>query len=348
MTWLVYGAYGYTGRLVAEAAVRRGQRPVLAGRDPGRLAAVARSLGLDHRVVDLSGPDALASALTGVDVVAHCAGPFSATARPMVDACLAAGAHYLDITGEIDVLEAVLDRGAEAEAAGIALLPGSGFDVVPSDCLAARVAAALPGAVTLELAFRAGGGVSPGTAKSAMESLGAAARARVGGRITEVPADRRRRVVPFPDGEVAATAVSWGDVATASRSTGIGDVVVYTVLPPAVSLVAAAAAALGPRTESARAQRLLKQAAGRLPGPSRRARHRSEAWLWAQVTDAAGTTVSGTMRTPNPYDLTAEAVVAVVARLEAGAVAPGAHTPSQAHGADFAAGLDGVRVDPVG
>lgn len=348
MAWLVYGAYGYTGRLVAEAALRRGERPVLAGRDAGRLAAVARELGLEHRAFDLGDVGAVVAALGGVEVVAHCAGPFSATAAPMVDACVAAGVHYLDITGEIDVLEAVLHRGAEAEAAGVALLPGSGFDVVPSDCLAATVAGALPGADRLELAFRIGGGISPGTAKTAMESLGAMSRARVGGRLGEVPADRRQRTVPFPDGPATATAVSWGDVATAFWSTGVGDVVVYTVLPPAASLVAATAALLGPKALGGRTQELLKSAAGRLKGPSRRTRARSGAQLWAQATGPDGTTRSATMRTPNPYDLTADAVVTVVGRLLAGRVRPGAHTPAQAHGADFAAGLAGVSCSPVG
>src|SRR5580658_4360503 len=172
MTWMIYGAYGYTGRLVAALATERGELPVLAGRDKRRLRDLGELFELEHRAFDLSDPAAVRRGLEGIDAVAHCAGPFSSTSSPMVDACLDTSTHYLDITGEIDVFETVLARGDEARAAGIALLPGSGFDVVPSDCLAAMLARALPEANRLELAIKMGGGISPGTAKTAMESLG--------------------------------------------------------------------------------------------------------------------------------------------------------------------------------
>jgi len=349
MTWLLYGAYGYTGQLVAEVAAARGERPVLAGRDPARLAAMATGFGWEHRAFDLADPAAAAAALSGFDAVAHCAGPFSATAAPMVDACLEAGTHYLDITGEIDVFEAVLARHADAVAAGVALLPGSGFDVVPSDCLAATLARARPDAIRLDLAFKMGGGLSPGTAKTAVEALGLTARARVGGAIVAVPAERRHRPVPFADGTATATAVSWGDVSTAFHSTGIPDITVYTVLPPGVSAIAAVAAAAGTSNVGrAPIQAALRRVVSRLPGPSPRARAKSVGQLWGSATDADGRAVTGTLTTPNGYALTADAVVRIAGRLAAGAVPPGAHTPSAAFGPDFAAELDGVTVGPVG
>ncbi len=207
--------------------------------------------------------------------MAHCAGPFSATAAPMVDACLATGTHYLDITGEIDVFESVLAHDGEAHDKGVALLPGSGFDVVPSDCLAALLARALPGAVRLELAIRAGSSVSPGTAKTAMESLGTAGRARVDGVIGEVPSDRRRRTVDFADGRATTHAIAWGDVSTAYHSTGIGDIVVYAALPPAVTPLVALAQVAGPAARDRVVQGALKRLAGRLPGPTAEARERT-------------------------------------------------------------------------
>ncbi|HYG63173.1 MAG TPA: saccharopine dehydrogenase NADP-binding domain-containing protein, partial [Thermoanaerobaculia bacterium] len=151
--WMIYGVTGYTGELAAREAVRRGQRPVLAGRDPEKVGAIARELGLESRAFSLDDPQALAAGLAGLSAVLHCAGPFVRTSAPMVHACLAAGVHYLDITGEIPVFEEVLSRGEEARRANVALLPGVGFDVVPSDCLAARLAAALPDATDLTLAF---------------------------------------------------------------------------------------------------------------------------------------------------------------------------------------------------
>jgi len=348
MTWMIYGAYGYTGRLVAALAAERGDLPVLAGRDEGRLRVLGERFELEHRTFDLSDPAAARAGLEGIDVVAHCAGPFSATARPMVDACLATGTHYLDITGEIDVFEDILGRDEEARRQGVVLLPGAGFDVVPSDCLAALLARALPGAVRLELAIRANGGVSPGTAKTAMESLGTAGRARVGGVIGPVPADRRRRTVDFADGRATAHAIAWGDVSTAYHSTGIGDVVVYAALPAAVTPMVALAQAAGPATRNRFVQATLKRVVGRLPGPSAEARAKNQGQLWGEVSDAGGRTVSGRVTTLDPYDLTADAVVRIVHRVSSGSVAPGAYTPSKALGPDFVRELDGAKVFDIG
>jgi len=347
-SWMIYGAYGYTGRLIAALAAERGALPVIAGRDEGRLRAIGERFELEHRAVDLSDPKALRGALEGIDVVAHCAGPFSATARPMVDACLDSGTHYLDITGEIDVFEAVLARHDEARAAGVVLLPGAGFDVVPSDCLVAMLARALPGAVRLELAIRATGGVSPGTARTAVESLGSAGRARIGGVIGPVPADRRRRDVEFADGRAVAHAIGWGDVSTAYHSTGIPDIVVYAALPAAVAPLAALAQLAGPAARSRPVQGLLKRVVGRLPGPSAATRAKTQGQLWGEATDADGRSVSATITTLDPYDLTADSVVRIAERLAAGAVAPGALTPSKALGADFVRELDGAKVHDPG
>jgi saccharopine dehydrogenase (NAD+, L-lysine-forming) len=348
MSWMVYGAYGYTGRLVAALAAERGELPVIAGRDESRLRAISERFELEHRTVDLSDAAGLRRALEGVDVVAHCAGPFSATSRPMVDACLDTRTHYLDITGEIDVFEAVLSRVDEARARDVVLLPGAGFDVVPSDCLAAMLAKALPGAVRLELAIRATSGVSPGTAKTAMESLGTAGRARVGGVIGPIPPDRRRRTVEFADGRAVAHAIAWGDVSTAYHSTGIGDIVVYAALPAAVGAITGVAQMAGPAARSGLVQGALKRLVSRLPGPSAKARSEGIGQLWGQVTDRNGKRLQGTITTLNGYDLTADSVVRIAQMLAAGKVEPGALTPSQAFGADFVRELDGSQVHGIG
>jgi saccharopine dehydrogenase (NAD+, L-lysine-forming) len=348
MTWMIYGAYGYTGRLVAALATERGELPVLAGRDKRRLRDLGELFQLEHRVFDLSDPVATRRGLDGIDAVAHCAGPFSATAAPMVDACLAGHTHYLDITGEIDVFEAVLARHDEARDAGISLLPGSGFDVVPSDCLAAMLAAALPEAVRLELAIKMGGGVSPGTAKTAMESLGTAGRARIDGVIGPIPADRRRRQVTFADGKATVFAIAWGDVSTAYHSTGIGDIVVYAALPAAVGAITGVAQLAGPAARSGLVQGMLKRLVSRLPGPSAKARSEGIGQLWGQVTDRNGKRLQGTITTLNGYDLTADSVVRIAQLASAGKVEPGALTPSQAFGADFVRELDGSEVHGIG
>ena len=197
--WMIYGANGYTGRLVAAEARRLGLRPVLAGRRAGPIEAMAAELGVPARIFDLGDARSAATALADMAVVAHCAGPFAATSAPMIDACLASRTHYLDITGEIDVFLAAQRRHADAQAAGIVICPGVGFDVIPTDCLAAVLKAALPDATHLVLAFDARTHVSPGTARTMAELLparparrpGAAERGDRGGAARASPAVRR-------------------------------------------------------------------------------------------------------------------------------------------------------------
>ncbi len=347
MTWLIYGANGYTGRLVAELAVQREHRPVLAGRDERALAELGARLGLEHRAFPLSDSAGLRAGLTGIDAVAHCAGPFSATSKAMVDACLATGAHYLDITGEIEVLEAVLARDGEARDAGVVLLPGSGFDVIPTDCLAAMVVERLPEASALDIAFRAGGGLSPGTARTAVEGMGTGGRARVDGRIVSVPAGWRRRTADFASGPVTVTSIPWGDVSTAFHSTGVPDIVTYTYLPGAGS-TSLLQRLTQPLARIPAVRRVLGAAASRrVTGPDEERRSRSTYQVFVEARSTSGRTVTGSMTTPNGYSLTADSVLRVVERVLAGSVPAGAHTPSKAHGAEFVLDLDGVTLHGI-
>ena len=170
--WFLYGANGYTARCIAEECARKGMRPLLAGRNASAMAELAAPFGFERRVFGLDNATELRSNIRGAKLVLNCAGPFSATAQPMMEACLAEGVHYLDITGEIDVIEAAAGLDGRAKAAGVILLPAVGFDVVPSDCLAKSLSQKLPDANHLELAFAAGGSLSPGTAKTALEGAG--------------------------------------------------------------------------------------------------------------------------------------------------------------------------------
>jgi short subunit dehydrogenase-like uncharacterized protein len=340
MTWILYGANGYTGELIAELAVRRGQRPVLAGRSEAKVVPLAERLGLEHRVFELGD----AAALDGVDLVVHCAGPFSATSRPMVDACLASGAHYVDITGEVDVFEAVAVRDGEAKAAGVVLLPGAGFDVVPTDCVAAMLKAALPSATHLDLAFAAGGGTSPGTTKTSVEGSASGGRARVDGELRSVRIGHRRRSAAFRSGPLDVGSIPWGDLSTAYRSTGIPNITTFTVLP---GLTGHLQALFAPLLRTSLVQGLGKAVAQRMAGPDAAARDRSRSEIWGEASDAEGHTVSVALTGPNGYDLTADAVVRAVERILAGGVPAGAHTPSSAFGADFVRELDGVVVDAL-
>ncbi|MFY9824765.1 MAG: saccharopine dehydrogenase NADP-binding domain-containing protein [Thermoanaerobaculia bacterium] len=343
---MIYGANGYTGELAAREAVRKGQAPILSGRKAEAIGALARELGLPSRVFSLDDMQATAAALQGVQAVLHCAGPFLHTSAPMVKACLASGAHYLDITGELAVFESVLARGDEARQAGVALLPGVGFDVVPSDCLAARLAAALPDATELALAFDSvGGSVSRGTMKTMIESLPGAGAVRRNGEIVPVPVAFDVREIDFGPrgGKRWAMTIPWGDVSTAYHSTGIPNIRVYSGTPPAQIRRMKRLAPLLPLAGWGPVKRLaLRWVEKRVTGPSEQVRETARIHLWGEVRNAAGRSVTATLETPEGYRFTASSAVASVERLLQGTVPPGAWTPSRAFGADFVTGLPGV------
>jgi len=346
MDWMIYGANGYTGKLIVGEAVRRGLRPVLAGRNAAALEALAQPHGLPVRVFALDNAAAVRTGLNGIGLVLHCAGPFSATSGPMLDACLEVGAHYLDITGEIDVFAACHARDAEAKARGVLVMPGAGFDVVPTDCLAAMLKRDLPGAGALVLAFEAGGGPSPGTALTSVEGLGKGGRARIGGELRRVPLAWKTRTFER-DGEARfAMTIPWGDVYTAYLSTGIPDIEVYMGVPPATASRLRRLRRLGPLLGLGPVQAWLKrQVQKKVRGPSEGTRGKTGCVVWGEARDAAGAEVRKRLRTPNGYDLTVTASLGIVQRLLAGDAPAGFRTPSQLMGADYVLSLPGVALD---
>lgn len=332
---LIYGANGYTGQLIVEEAVRAGLRPVLAGRHAERIRPLAAQYDLPVRVFPLEG-NALHTGLDGISMVLHAAGPFSRTSAPMRTACLARRVHYLDITGEIAVFEACRAEHRRAQEAGIVLLPGVGFDVVPTDCVAATLAAALPGATLLELAFAGGGGFSRGTLKTMLLGGGEGGAIRRDGTIVRVPSAWKTQRIPFRDRARDAVTIPWGDVSTAHWSTGIPNIHTYLALPKSArrgfgmqGLISRAlhVPLLGPFIE--------RQIDRRVSGPSAEVRATALMQIWGRVTHSDGRTAEATAVTPEGYRFTAIAAVASVQRLLADAPSPGYHTPSSAFGADF-------------
>jgi short subunit dehydrogenase-like uncharacterized protein len=350
MRWMIYGANGYTGRLIALEAQRRGLTPVLAGRNGAAVEALAKETGFEARAFGLE-PDELRRGLDGIGLVLHCAGPFSATCAPMLEACLAQRVHYLDITGEIDVFAHCHAQHARAQAAGIVVLPGAGFDVVPTDCTAAQLKRELPSATHLTLAFDAGGGLSPGTAKTSVEGLGKGGRVRVDGVLTPVPLGYKSRTFERPATAVAAAAprtavtIPWGDVYTSYVSTGIPNVEVYTTVPPATVSRLRRLRLLGPLLRWGPVVAFLKRRVeSNVKGPSESRRAGSESIVWGEVRDAAGRAASLRLRVPNGYDLTVTASLGIVERLLREPAAGGYYTPSQLMGADYVNTLPGVAV----
>jgi short subunit dehydrogenase-like uncharacterized protein len=343
--WLLYGANGYTGELIAREAVSRGLRPVLGGRNAQAIEALGRELGCPTAVLALDDADALARTLREVQAVLNCAGPFSRTAQPMLRACLAAGSHYLDITGEIGVFEAAHALDAAARTAGVVLCPGVGFDVVPTDCVAARLSAALPDATYLALGFHSTGRPSRGTARTSIEGLANGGRIRSSGRIIEVDHAFREREIDFGDGKAhSAVTIPWGDVSTAYHTTGIANIEVYMSMPTDRIAQLRRANRLRWLLRLGFVQSRLKARASRgAPGPDAVARERSPTWVWGEAQAPSGEACTARIKVANGYDVTVHAALGVLERLLAhGAEGLRGHrTPSQVVGSEFVETLPG-------
>jgi short subunit dehydrogenase-like uncharacterized protein len=344
MSLIVYGANGYTGALVAELAAQRGLPLIVAGRRADQVTALATRLGVPHRVFGLDDPAQLDRGLAGAKVVLSCAGPFTRTAGPLVSACLRARAHYLDVTGEVAVFESVWRRDAEARAAGVMLLSGAGFDVVPSDCLAAHLHHRLPSATQLRLAFQAVGRLSRGTAITSVEGVAGGGLVRRDGELTPVPSGHRTITVDFGRGPRKAIAIPWGDVFTAHLTTGIPNIEVFVAAPAAMRTVLRLTRVLGPILATAPLQRLLKaRIRAGAAGPTAEQRQQGRSLLWGEARDPAGLVVVSRLQTPEAYELTRLTAVAIAERVLSGDAPVGFQTPARAYGKDFVLGFAGVE-----
>lgn len=343
MNWIIYGANGYTGQLLAREAARRGLRPVLAGRNHAAVHALADELQLESRIFGLDDGPALVAELAGMRLVMHCAGPFSATSAPMLEACLASGAHYLDITGEISVFEHAWQQSERARKADVVLCPGTGFDVVPTDCLAASLANILPAAAELTLAFEAGGGLSRGTARTSLEGLAKGGCVRRDGEMKSVPLGWKTREIPFRHATRQAVTIPWGDVFTAWVSTGVPNIEVYMSMPPAAIKRLRRFAWLQPLLGLGPVQNFLRKRVDRsVAGPGQETRAATGVQVWAEAVSMDGRRVSGTLVGPNGYDITVTASLGVVEHLLGQDVEGGYYTPSLLMGAAYAASLPGI------
>lgn len=348
--FMIYGAYGYTGELIARQAISRGHRPLLAGRRREELDKLSKELDLPNVCVSLDEPERLREALARVAVVCHAAGPFVHTSAAMVDACLDAQTSYVDITGEIVVFRTIFARHAEAERRGIALLPGAGFDVVPSDCLARFVADAVPGATELQLAFASLGRPSAGTAKASFEGMLRGNFVRRDGRLTEIAWGEGVQTVRFSDRSRTVLPIPWGDLETAYRSTRIPNITTLMAVPESAARLLALAR---PVTKSLLPKVMAGLGTGAVrdvvvgaidryvQNPDAQARRAGRAYLWARASAGNGQAREAWLDTVDGYALTAESAVLALEKI-AERRPVGALTPAQAFGADFVLEVGGT------
>lgn len=343
--WMLYGATGYTGTLIAEEARNRGQAPVLAGRNAEKLAPLAERLGLAYKVFALDDVNAIANAIADMDVVLHAAGPFVQTSDPMIRACLATKTHYLDITGEINAFENMFGYHDTALKNNTALIGGVGFDVVPTDCLAWYVAQRVNAAHTLEIAFMGLNSLSAGTTKSAIENAPTGGMIRQNGVLQPYPLGKGAKRLRFSHGVHHAMPIPWGDLSTAYRTTGIPNITTYKAISPLLSTLTRLTAPMGQfMMRSGALRQMATQLVDRLlPGPDATIRENDRAYVYARAADKSGVIVSEAwLETCEPYQFTAHSAVEAVLRVnELGSA--GALTPALAFGADFVLSIPGTQ-----
>ncbi|HEX5944448.1 MAG TPA: saccharopine dehydrogenase NADP-binding domain-containing protein [Anaerolineales bacterium] len=343
--FLIYGSYGYTGQLIVARALKEGLRPVLAGRNEKKLRAQAEQYSLDCRAFSLHHTAKLDAALLEVDAVLHCAGPFIHTFRQMAEACLRTKRHYVDISGEIPGFEALASMDARAKEAGIMLLPGAGFDVVPSDCLAAHLRQRLPSAKQFRLFLRGvGAGVSRGTAKSAVENMHRQGTIRRDGQLVQVPPAWNVRERDFGRGYTKVVSVGWGDVSTAYYSTGIPNIETYFAFPESVINLLRLMRVVGPFMYNRVVKRLLKLSIDMfLKGPKDEKRKSASAIFVGEVIGQKGERAVSRLMTPEGYTCTAMTTVEIMKRILNKDLKTGFQTPSLAYGSNFILQFEGVR-----
>jgi short subunit dehydrogenase-like uncharacterized protein len=325
-SWMLYGASGHTGALIAQHAHETGHRPLLAGRSAPAIAALAEKLDLPHRTLSLDDPAAMSGALAGVDLVLNAAGPFLHSAVPLAEACLNAGVHYLDIGNELQVFRALYDLHHRAQHAGIAIIPGVGFGVVATNCLARYVSNAVGGAQDLEVAAQtATAEPGPGVAASIQANLPYGGWTRQAGQLHPVPLGSGITTITLPDGSCQVMPFPTGDLEAAFQATGAQNIVAYSAMPD----------------PDAPASHASDGGSGG-PGPET---YRS--FGWARGIGPDGATAQAWLKTGDSYAFTAAASVRAVEETLNRPLS-GAFSPAAAFGADFTLTIQNTaRIDTI-
>jgi len=332
--FLLFGANGYTAKLIVRYAKDFGLIPVLAGRNENAIAELAREFELEYRITGLDDSTKLDSILSEFPLVLHAAGPFRHTAKQMIEACIRTKTHYIDITGEILVFEMAKKYNQKAQEAGIMVMPGVGFDVVPTDCMALHLKKLMPDAVSLQLAFGSIGGMySKGTATTMAEGAGEKSAVRINGQIVPVELGHKGKWVDFGEKKLFTMTIPWGDVSTAYTTTGIPNIEVYTAIPPEVFKLLKYQWAYNwlLRLPFLRNMQLKKIKAGKA-GPTDAQRAAAKSLVWGEVTNEKGETKSARIVGPEGYTLTAQTSLTIAKKILGGDFKTGYQTPAGCYG----------------
>ena len=335
MSFLIYGASGYTGKLIVERAVKKGLKPTLAGRTESKIKPLAEEHGLDYLIFSLDDVSVISTQLAKFPVVLNCAGPFSKTAKQMIKGCLESGTHYLDITGEIEVFELAKSFHQKAIDKNIIIMSGVGFDVVPTDCMSKFLHTKMPDATHLELAwFGLGGSISHGTMSTMVEGLGRSGAIRENGKIVTKPTGHLGKIIDFGVRKQFAMTIPWGDISTAFSTTGIPNITVFTGVPKSTYNMMKFQFLFNPVVKTNFIKSRIQQYVDKnIVGPTAAQNEKGKSLVYGKVTNANGEVVEARLQTAEGYLLTAEMALIITQKVLADKnLKPGYHTPAELFG----------------
>lgn len=348
-SFLLYGANGYTGELIARFANEYGLQPILAGRNKQAIETLANKLNLPYSIADLTDSAALKNILQGVKLVVHSAGPYDLTAKPMIEACIQTNTHYIDLNGDTDVFETLQTYNQIAKEKNIMILPGAGFDVVPTDCLSMWLKNRLPDANHLEIAFVIlGSHLSRGTSITTLQKIGMPGAVRKDGKLLPEPVGKRGMWIDFPASKqkLFMMSIPWGDISTAYFSTGIPNIETYTGINKATWLFLKAQGLFNWLLRTKFIHAIIRGIINsKSAGPDDKKRNKAISLIWGRVTNPHGQSLSARMHCPEAYSLTAHTVLLISKKILEGNFKPGYQTPASAYGEDLIMEIKGVTRD---
>lgn len=342
---IIYGSYGYTGELIVDESLSKKTTILLAGRNEKRLKIQSDKTGYPYKAIDLNNHEALVELLNEGDVLINAAGPFINTAPQMVEACIEAKTHYLDINGDIKVFELIKTYDEKAKLAGIMLMSGTGFDVVPTDCVALKLKNKMPDAISLKIAFaNIEGGVSHGTASTVASRLGEKAVRRVERKLVPISLGKNGMWVDFGEKKLFTMSIPWGDISTAYVSTGIPNIESYMSVKPTVYKALKFQGLVNWLLRTQWVRKFIQNKIDSKPaGPNFEEREKSYSLVWAEVKNQKGETLSTRIKTPEAYNLTATASLLIAEKVLNGNYQSGFQTPAKAYGENLVFEIEGVR-----
>jgi short subunit dehydrogenase-like uncharacterized protein len=321
---------------------------LIAGRKEWEIRPLAQQYDLKYEVIALEDTEKLIQLVSSVQLVIHAAGPFIITARPMAEACLKAGTHYIDITGEIQVFEYLKSLDAQARDKGIMLMPGTGFDVVPTDCLSLYLKKILPDAQHLQLAFASiGSTVSHGTATTMSFNLGEKGATRINGRIIPEPIGKHGKWIDFGRKFRFAVSIPWGDISTAYSTTGIPHIQTFMAVGKSTYLLLKFQFLFNWILRMNITRRWMRKKINQRPsGPNIKQRTQGYSLVWGEVRNSKGEKRNARLQCPEGYALTAYTAALIADKIMGGNFKQGYQTPAAAYGEDLILEVPGtVRED---